>query len=280
MARRPPALTSEQRLQRHGHATPAKGARRGIENLIVIGASAGGHPVLLDILKDLPVGTPAAIVILIHRPLGGTTDLKAVLQRSSHLPIIDVEDDTPLKHGAIFIPSPGRSAMFSDRGISVGPEISKQPLVTINSTFESAVQRYGERVIGVILSGLLSDGTEGIRAIYEAGGVTLVQDPEEAEFPDMPVNAMAKLPVTFCLKSKDIGPALELLVRRTARFETGLAVAVRMLRDRAALLVRLGEQSWRNPGTHRFLTKELASLRRNLRAIDDLVKVSLGEDAE
>ena len=103
----------------------------------------------------------------------------------------------------------------------------------------------------------------------------MVQDPRKAEYPDMPANAMESLPVTFCLSLADIGPALELLVRRTARFETGLAVAVRTLRDRAALLVRLGEQSSRNPGTHQFLINELASLRRDIQSIDDLLKASL-----
>lgn len=148
---------------------------------------------------------------------------------------------------------------------------------TINRTFTSAAKSYGERVIGVIVTGLLRDGTEGLRAVHEAGGVTMVQDPREAEYPDMPSNAMKKLPVTFCLKLEDIGPALELLVRRTARFETGLAVAVRTLRDRAALLVRLNEQSGRNPGTQEFLRNELASLRRDIESVDDLVKASLGE---
>ena len=127
--------------------------------------------------------------------------------------------------------------------------IPDRPASTINRLFASAAQNYGERVIGVILSGLLKDGTEGLRAVHEAGGLTVVQDPREAEYPDMPTSAMEGLPVTFCLNLAEIGLALELLVRRTARFETGLAVAVRTLRDRAALLVRLDEQSSRNPGT-------------------------------
>jgi hypothetical protein len=74
------------------------------------------------------------------------------------------------------------------------------------------------------------------------------------------------------LNLADIGPALELLVRRAARFETGLEVAVRTLRDRAGLLVRLAEQSWRNPGTRGFLENELASVRRDIQSIDDLLK--------
>jgi hypothetical protein len=99
----------------------------------------------------------------------------------------------------------------------------------------------------------------------------MVQDPREAEYRDMPANAMKDLPVTFCLKLAEIGPALELLVRRLAEFETGLAVAARTLRDRVALLVRMSVQSQHNPGTQAFLKNELASLRRDLQAIDNLV---------
>ena len=105
--------------------------------------------------------------------------------------------------------------------------------------------------------------------------MTMVQDPREAAYPDMPTNAMQGLPVTFCLNVADIGPALEILARRAQQFETGLEVAVRTLRDRAALLVRLIEQSSRNPGTREFLINELASLRREIRTIDELVKANL-----
>ncbi len=269
-------LSSEQRLQRQSQVTPAKDERP-IENLIVIGASAGGLHVLGEILKDCSAGMPAAIVILLHRSLGSTLSLKASLQRFSRLPIIEVKDHEPLIQGVIFIPPSGRSATFSGGRIKVKSSIPDRSTNTINHIFKSAAKSYGDRVIGVILSGLLRDGTEGLRAVHEAGGLTLVQNPQEAEYPDMPTSAMKDLPVTFCLNLADIGPALELLVRRTSRFETGLAIAVRTLRDRSALLVRLREQSWRNPGTREFLENELASLRRDLQAIDNLVKASFGE---
>ena len=92
---------------------------------------------------------------------------------------------------------------------------------TINQLFHSAAKHYGDRVIGVILTGLLRDGTMGLRAVHDAGGLTIVQDPAEAEYPDMPANAMKDIPVTFCLRLRDIGPALELLARRMTGLETG-----------------------------------------------------------
>jgi chemotaxis response regulator CheB len=263
------SLTAEERLQRQGRASPGD-----IANLIVIGASAGGHQALREIVKSLSADMPAAIVILVHMPLGSSHSLKESLGRYSRLPIIEVENHEPLQQGFIFVPPPGRPATVSCEMVTVEQEIPDRPATTINRLFTSAAHNYGERVVGVILSGLLRDGTEGLRAVHEAGGLSVVQDPREAEYPDMPTNAMEKLPVTFCLSLADIGPALELLVRRTARFETGLEVAVRTLRDRTALLVRLAEQSWRNPGTCGFLEDELVSLRRSIQSIDDLLKAS------
>ena len=142
--------------------------------------------------------------------------------------------------------------------ITVEPYFPERPVSTINRLFTSAAQIYSERVMGVILSGLLRNGTDGLRAVHNAGRLIVVQDPREAEYPDMPTNAMQGLEVTFCLNLEEIGAALELLVRRTVRFETGLEVAAHTLRDRAALLARLKEQSWRNPGTCGFLVNELA----------------------
>ena len=272
MELRKSSLTAEERLQREGQESPAS-----IANLIVIGASAGGHPVFVEILKSLPADMPAAIVLLLHAPVGYTSSLKETLMRFSRLPIIKVENREALRQGFIFVLPPGRSAIFSPGMITVEQSIPNRPPVTINRLFTSAAQSYRERVIGVILTGLLRDGTEGLRAVHEAGGLTVVQDPREAEYPDMPTNAIENLPVTFCLNLADIGPALELLARRTARFETGLEVAVRTLRDRSTLLLRLVEQSSRNPGTREFLRNALASLRRDIQSIDDLVSTDLAK---
>ncbi len=265
-------LTSRERLARRGNPSST-----GIASLIVIGASAGGHKVVVEILKNLSADMPAAIVILLHAPLQGVPYLKKSLGRFSRLPMIEIENPEPLQQGCIFVLPPGRSAGFSRGVITVEDAIHERPANTINRLFSSAAQNYGERVIGVVLTGLLRDGTEGLRAVHEAGGLTIVQDPREAEYPDMPANAMEGLPVTFCLNLAEIGPALELLVRRTARFETGLAVAVRTLRDRATLLLRLIEQSSQNPATRDFLRSELSSLRSDIQSIDDLVKADLAK---
>lgn len=149
------------------------------------------------------------------------------------------------------------------------------PLIVINALFESAAKEYGNRVIGVILTGLLRDGTVGLRAVHEAGGLTIVQSPAEAEYPDMPRNAMADLPVTFCLNQAEIGPALDLLVRRTAGLETGLAVSIRTLKERIALLVRLVHQSTKNDQTLAYLSSELNALKQDLDSIQTLLNAAV-----
>jgi len=272
-------LTSGERLGRKGQvqAPMRKGKGTLINNLIVLGASAGGMNAVSEILRDLSIDIPAAIVVLIHMPPSSRDYPSVWLKRFTRIPIVAVKRSAALRHQIIFFPPAGMSASFH-RGMIIADEsASDQPHFSINRLFASAAKAYGRRVIGVILTGMLTDGTEGLRAVHEAGGLTIVQDPTEAEYSSMPASAMEHLPVTFCLNLSDIGPALELLVRRKTEFETGLAVAVRTLRVRATLLARLAEESWRNPGTHEFLVKELASLSRDLLSIDDVVKEKLSK---
>jgi two-component system chemotaxis response regulator CheB len=273
-------LTSGERLRRKGAGEQASRAEKSrISNLIIVGASAGGYKALSEIFRDLPADIPAAIVVILHMPLESDHQFAASLGRFTRIPIIAVEKSEPLRQGTVFVPPAGRSLNFRDETIEVGTIATPaRPVTTINRSFAAAAKVYGQRVIGVILSGLLRDGTDGLRAVHNAGGLTIVQDPREAEYPDMPASAMKDLPVTFRLNLSEIGPALELLVRRDTEFETGLAVAVRTLRKRVDLLVRLGEQSGGNPGTHEFLVKELASLRHDLQSIDGLMQRVLVED--
>ncbi len=138
--------------------------------------------------------------------------------------------------------------------------------------FTSAADVYGDRVIGVVLSGMLRDGTAGLRAVHDRGGLTIVQDPAGAEYSDMPRNARENLPVTFSLALRDIGPALDLLARRSTHLETGLTVSAQLLRRRVELLVRLRAESGPNADASAFIDEELLSLRRDLGSINRLLR--------
>jgi chemotaxis response regulator CheB len=273
------------RLRREGQQPDHTGraTERPIENLIVIGASAGGQRAIKDVLKALPENPPAAVIIMQHMATQASSKLEPFdfqnwLSESTPIPIVLIQSGERIQSGTIYVGPPGSSVSLNGRRLEVLPNPPRtRPVVTINTLFESAAQEFGNRVIGVILSGLLKDGTNGLKAVHEAGGLTIVQDPAEAEYPDMPASAMKDLPVTFCLSLTEIGPTLELLARRETKLETGLAISVRMLKERLALLVRLITQSKTNPTTHEFLSTEMIALKDDLRSIQALLDQVLAQ---
>lgn len=246
-----------------------------LENLIVIGASAGGYIALKEVVRGFSSDIPAAVIILQH--LGGVPrhEWENAFAEHTVVPIAVVKSGDRLQRGRIYVTPPGQSVFLQERTLRLEPQKKDIPVTTINRLFESAAKEYRDRVIGVILTGLLRDGTVGLKAVHDAGGLTIVQDPTEAEYPDMPANAMRELPVTFCLKLAEIGPALDVLARRTTELETGLAVSARVLKERVALLGRLLAQSKQNQGTHQFLSTEIISLERDLRSIQALLEEAL-----
>jgi chemotaxis response regulator CheB len=274
-SRRP--LTAGERLRRKGQRPSPREAqaKAAIDNLIVIGASAGGQHALEEVFKRLNPDIPAALVVLMHSSGPTLGALSKWLARFTPIPIVTVSKTERLRQGAIFLAPGGRAIWLTDGFVNVEEAERERtfPLTTINRLFESAARTYGDLVIGVILSGLLMDGTAGLRAVHEAGGLTVVQDPQEAEYGDMPANAMRDLPVTFCLSLSDIGPALDLLARRKTRLETGMAVSVRAMEERIELLVRFIAQSKQNEGTHRFLVQELTALKQDLKLVERLVSL-------
>ena len=108
----------------------------------------------------------------------------------------------------------------------------------------------------------------------------MLQNPAEVEYSDMSKNAMNDLPVTFCLRLAEIGPALDLLARRGTIFESGLAVSVRVLKERVALFRRLITQSTRNLDTRDFLIAQLATLQEDLLATQKLLNETLAVDRD
>ena len=240
----------------------------------MIGASAGGINALATILESIPLDIPAAIVLMLHQREDSPYQMAGALRRLTHLPVVTAREGARLRQGLIYVPSAGKSLSF--RGHEVHEVAAEKEIrfTSINRTFLSAAEAYGDRVIGVILSGLLKDGTDGLRAVHDRGGLTIVQDPIGAEYPSMPTSAMKDLPVTFCLDLPDIGLALDLLARRSSRLESGIAVSIRMLKKRVELLVRLKEKIGANVGSSDFLGEELVELRRDLEAITRLLETT------
>ena len=269
-----PTATATDRLRREGekpedHRTPTESS---IENLIVVGASAGGHHAIRQVIRGLSSDIPAAVIIMLHRGRDtAPSKVERWLEPSTHIPIQAVQSEERLHRGRIYVTPPGESVFLRGRTLHFEPQTYTGSVTTINRLFESAAREYRDRVIGVILSGLLSDGTAGLKAVHDAGGLTIVEDPINAEYPEMPENAMRELSVTFCLGLPHIGLALDILARRTTALETGLSVSVRMLKERMTVLVGLLAQSKRNLSTHQFLSTEMRSLEEDLRSIQGLL---------
>jgi two-component system chemotaxis response regulator CheB len=274
------ARTGRQRLRRIGQRLPHASFDAGIEaldNLVVIGGSAGGLAAMASVLHSLPLDFPAPVVLILHQHPTSHFELAPAIERVTRLPVVPVGEQVVLRRGTVYVPAVGKALSFRRGDIFASVEaVPPGALTTIDRTFMSAAEAHDDRVIGVILSGLMRDGTAGLQAVHDAGGLTVVQDPEGAEYPDMPRSAMRDLPVTFCLALPEIGLALDLLVRRTSSLESGIAASLRFLKKRVELLVRLKQQSGRIRETSSFLDEELATLKRHLKAITRLLSTVPG----
>lgn len=159
-------------------------------DIVAIGASAGGLEALEKLLLQLPPELPAAMIIALHRPVQRISYLAEILARLIKMPVVIPKEGERLRHGICYIGLP-------DRHLTVGPDATAHLVLDgfyrvhcIDVLFQSLARHAGARTIGVILSGMLKDGALGLRAIKEAGDVTLVQSPEDAAYPDMPQNAI------------------------------------------------------------------------------------------
>ena len=157
--------------------------------------------------------------MVLHLPPDAKSHLPGILDRAGPLPAVHVVDDAPIRPGRIYVAPPNRHLMLEgDRmRLSIGPRInSLRP--SIDVLFRSAARSFGPRVIGVVLSGTLDDGTLGLDAIKQRGGVVVIQDPEEALFPGMPRSAIARVTPDYVMPVAQI-PAL--LARLTVGLHSG-----------------------------------------------------------
>ena len=185
-----------------------------LNRLIVIGASAGGVEALKNVVNALPADLDAAVVIVLHLYPRSKSYLDEILARSAKLPVTQSVDQMPLRAGTVYVAPPDFHILVGrDRVIlSRGPRENRHR-PSINALFSSAAQEFGPDVIGVILTGSLDDGTAGLWEIKRAGGVAIVQDPEDALFPEMPQSALAHVDVDFVVKLSQIAPLLATLVQ-------------------------------------------------------------------
>jgi len=184
-------------------------------DVIVIGASAGGLQPLQQVLEDLPVDLPAALFVVLH--MGATSRLVDILGRTAALPVLAAKSGLPIEPGRIYVAVPGLHLLLHDQHILLrrGPrENLARP--AIDPLFRSAACTFGGRVIGVVLSGALNDGTAGLLAIKRCGGMAVVQQPDDAADPSMPLSALAHVDIDHVAPTAALGGLLARLTRERA----------------------------------------------------------------
>jgi two-component system, chemotaxis family, protein-glutamate methylesterase/glutaminase len=182
-------------------------------DIIVIGASAGGVEAITAIVADLPRDLRASIFIVLHMSRGRSM-LAEILNRAGRMPAAQPTDGETLQYGRVYVASPDHHMVIENgvvRMVHSAAENGVRPAV--DPLFRSAARAYGSRVVGVVLTGNLDDGTAGLAAIKGAGGVTIVQDPDEAFAPGMPRSAMAAVEVDHVLPLQDIPVMLTALTQ-------------------------------------------------------------------
>ncbi len=195
-------------------------------DIIVIGASAGGVETLMNMTARFPA-MDAAIFVVVHSGPNRPSFLYNVLHRQSHqMQVEAAENDLPIEYGRIYVSVPDYHLVLEpDRMRLVRGPMENRHRPSIDALFRSAAKAFGPRVIGVVLSGYLDDGSAGLYSINRAGGLAIVQDPKDALVPSMPESAIATTPVDHICPATEIPDLLSRLVQQSLEPQTISAAA-------------------------------------------------------
>lgn len=177
-----------------------------VQQVILIGGSAGSLEVLLKIIPKLPQVIAFPIVIVLHRKSADDTILEDLIALKSPVKVMEVEDKVQLLPGHIYVAPSNYHLLFEKNGcLSLdNSEKVNYSRPSIDVAFESAAEAYGSKVTGILLSGANADGTNGLIAIQQAGGKVVIQKPETAGMPFMPENAISHLTPDLVLGIEEI----------------------------------------------------------------------------
>ncbi len=184
--------------------------------IIAIGASMGGIEYFTRLVSQLSPDWPVAGFIVQHVASGHTRQLDRILSEFTSLTVKKAEDGEAIRSGHVYVAPSDQHLIVGERTVktSYGPmENGSRP--SINTLFRSAAVAHRHRTIGILFTGLLSDGTRGLKAIQECGGTTIVQDPDEAPFSDMPTNAIKKGAADYISEVGEMGAFIKILLKKT-----------------------------------------------------------------
>ena len=221
-------------------------------DLVVIGGSSGGIDAVTTILRALPRDLPAALCVVLHTSADGPGFLGTILEHGTNWPVVTVTHAQRIVPGKVHVPVPDHHLIIEPGIVRVarGPKENRfRPAV--DPLFRSAAQVYGPRVIGVILTGGLDDGTAGLWAVKQLGGTSVVQDPEDALVDSMPASALRHVRVDHCVPLVEIAPLLARLTKlpveeRLREVPEPIAIEVNVAKEDNALdagVLKLGAPS-------------------------------------
>lgn len=212
-------------------------------NLVAVGASAGGVEALRTLVMGLPEDFPAAILIVLHIPSHSPSMLHEILDRAGPLRAFSAQEGETIRGGRLYVAPSDRHMMVEGEKIRLtrGPKENRaRPAIDV--LFRSAAYASGNRVIGVVLSGMLDDGTAGLWAIKDCGGFAMVQSPQEAVYPSMPESALRHVDADAVLRLGDMPERLQLLCTEELEAAEGRAVRTSLKTEIAIALEGNGLQ--------------------------------------
>jgi len=184
------------------------------QRIVVIGASAGGVDALRRVVRDLPADFPAPVCIVLHIPPDSPSLLAPILNREGSIPAKTAEHGERYQPRTVYVAPPDRHLLIGRDGtlhLSRGPR-ENRARPSVDPLFRSAAVAAGPRVIAVVLTGSLDDGTAGLFAVKKQHGITVVQDPADALYPSMPESALSHVEVDHVAPIAAMGQLLARLV--------------------------------------------------------------------
>jgi len=189
--------------------------KTGKYDIVVLGGSSGGVEALLKIIPNLSPDFTVPFVIVVHQSRSSRSSLAQVLQSRTKLIVCEPEDKEKILPGHIYIATPDYHLMIEeDKTFSYAySELVNYSRPSIDVLFETAAEAYGEKLIGVLITGGNADGAAGLKHIVEKGGLAIVEDPDTADTPAMPRAALKMSKVDFVLSIDELIKKLNSLTK-------------------------------------------------------------------
>jgi two-component system, chemotaxis family, CheB/CheR fusion protein len=238
--------------------TEKKESAKNNQELVVIGSSAGGIEALSVLVKTLPANFPAPVVLAQHLDPTHASNLDTILQRHSSLPVVIIENKAALEPGKIYVVPANKHVAISDHTVEVRSDHIQRPKPSVDLLLSSAAKVFGERLIAIILTGSGKDGAAGSVDVKNAGGTVIIQNPNTARYPSMPM-ALPPTVVDFIVDLEQIGPLVYNLLTGTEfppSHETS-ADALREIFELVSRKVNINFQSYKTTTILRRISRRM-----------------------